>query len=252
MVRLRYTSGGVPAAVTLFLALGVPCFAQNEGFENGDFSFWQTIGTATVITTYAGFNPTEGNLMAKLDAGTAEQFQVEGFLGIPFDSSRTISSGFNNGFVAGGSALKRVVDVFAGETLAFDFNFLGLQEALPFNDFAFFSVVPGLAMPGGQKQPGGTNGPILLTDVAHTGNQSASGWMTQTFTFTEAGTYTLGIGVFNQGDNASSANSNLLVDNLRPISAPGVVPEPGAVATGAVMSAVLALGVVRGRRKKTL
>jgi hypothetical protein len=237
MIRLRHIAGSVTAVGALVLAFCVPSFAQNEGFETGDFDHWSTFGTTTVLTSFAGFGPTEGNFLAQLEAGAQPGVLTEAFLGVPLGSLDPISTDQ----VTGGSSLKRTIDATAGQTFAFDYNFIG-NDAVPFNDFAFFSIVP----------QGGTANPLLLTNVANTGDNASSGWLTQTFTFANPGTYTLGIGVFNARDNLF--NSSLLVDNLRVVSTPPppVIPEPGAVATGGIMAAALSLGMIRGRRKRTV
>jgi hypothetical protein len=234
MIRLRHITGSASAVGALVLALCVPSFAQNEGFEEGNFNHWSTFGNAAVLTSFAGFGPTEGNLLAKLEAGAEPGVLTEAFLGLPNGALNPLSTDQ----VTGGSALKRTIDATAGETIAFDYNFIG-NDSVPFNDFSFFSIVP----------EGQTGSAHLLTNVAMTGDNTSSGWLTQMFTFATAGTYDLGIGVFNARDNLF--DSSLLVDNLRVVSAPpSVVPEPGTVATGGIMTGSLALGIVRGRRRK--
>jgi len=96
-----------------------------------------------------------------------------------------------------GSAIQTTVTLAAGDTVSFTWDFVA-HDYMPFNDFAF-ATVNGAA--------------YMLGSVQVVGDYGTTGWQTFTFTATEAGSYSFGVGVSNVND--SSLNSHLLVDNLQ-------------------------------------
>ncbi|MDI6623291.1 MAG: Ig-like domain-containing protein [Brevundimonas sp.] len=96
-----------------------------------------------------------------------------------------------------GSAIQTTVTLAAGDTVSFNWDFVA-HDYMPFNDFAFASV---------------NGAAYMLGSVQVVGDYGTTGWKTFTFTATEAGEYSFGVGVSNVND--SSLNSHLLVDNLQ-------------------------------------
>ncbi|MEC4818809.1 MAG: hypothetical protein SAK29_36875 [Scytonema sp. PMC 1069.18] len=177
---------------------------SNFGFESQNFTNWNTIGDATIQTTAFGSVPTEGNFQALITTGgnTVTDTAIEAFLGLNVAALDSIG----NGNATVGSALKREITVEAGDVLSFDFNFL-TNEFTPtsFNDFAFASIIPN-----------------TLSELADTGStfvlsptifSEETDYNTFTLKFTNAGTYTVGVGVVDVGD--SIVDSGLLVDNFK-------------------------------------
>ncbi|HYC98185.1 VCBS domain-containing protein [Brevundimonas sp.] len=96
-----------------------------------------------------------------------------------------------------GSAIKTTVHLEAGDVVSFSWDFVA-HDYMPYNDFAFASV---------------NGAAYMLGSVQVVGDYGTTGWKTFTFTATEAGDYSFGVGVSNVND--SSLNSHLLVDNLQ-------------------------------------
>jgi Ca2+-binding RTX toxin-like protein len=112
-----------------------------------------------------------------------------------------------------GSAIKTEVSVGAGAVLTFHFNFLDSEppsQEPSFKDFAVL-FINGEAfkladVDDADRAIGSTAGVVI--DVF----DNQTGYGTFTLTFTEAGTYSLGIAVMNEGDTAYDAG--LLVDEV--------------------------------------
>lgn len=178
------------------------------GFEQGDFTNWNTVGVASIETSAVGSIPTEGQFQALITTGfgSVSDTAIENFLGLDFGAI----DGVGNGNAIEGSALQLdTITVQAGDVLSFDFNFL-TNEVTPtfFNDFSFVSI---------------TSSPV--EELADTNSSFVSsltnffeetGYTTFLYQFPEAGTYDVGIGVVDLIDSVVS--SGLLVDNLRVIS----------------------------------
>lgn len=184
---------------------------RNGGFENNDFNSWKTIGNASIQTTEFGSVPTEGNFQALITTalGTVSDTEIEAFLGLNLGEIDLIG----NGDGIEGSALQKQVVVEAGDIVSFDFNLLTNEttsdaNSATFNDFAFVSVIP--------------NTNFELADIGSTSVLSPTRFELETsydnftYEFTEAGTYTVGIGVVDVGDGAFE--SGLLVDDFQVIS----------------------------------
>jgi hypothetical protein len=184
----------------------------NGGFETGDFSGWETIGNTSV-----------NNNEAFLSAYGADDTDLETFLGLSAGSLDRI----NNVDATNGSAIKQTIVAKAGDVLSFDWLFKA-EDYLPFNDFSFYTI---------------SSEAYKLADVFQVGDYGQTASQTS-YTFKEAGTYTLAFGVLNVFDQAGSPS--LKVDNVKLTS----VPEPGS------MLGLLAVGAVGAtslmKRKKQL
>src|SRR5262249_28353348 len=115
--------------------------------------------------------------------------------------------------VTNGSAIKQTVTVAAGTTLTFDWNFLTSEAAGEtfYRDFGFVSITP-VGTGGTLVKLADTTSPLTAAPGA-SGFPRMTGFHTFSFTFTAAGTYTIGLGAMNAGDRTT--NSALLVDNVQ-------------------------------------
>ena len=183
----------------------------NYGFELGDASGWSTNGQVSVITGSDGYVPQEGDYLTVLNTNGADQASMEQFLGLPpgaldaHASQNSEAPGYNpsiSGNATSGSAAVIQLEVSAGDTISFDWNFV-TSDYMPYNDYAIVTI----------------NGQIYteLSDVLAlgnlSGNTSSTGWQTFTYTATESGTLTIGATVVDIGDQI--VDSRLLIDNLR-------------------------------------
>jgi hypothetical protein len=217
--------------------LGV-CLSQaqaitiNGGFELGNFTDWNPIGLTSIETSAFGSGPPQGIYGALLQTGVETDFNVFeldtalGLAGFPTDSL------FNYGSMGGSVITTEVVDVKAGDTLSFQWNFLTnelIDPNLTRNDFAFFTVVPTLApLTATVNQLADTNSTFMTSTTMSFQNET--GFQTKSITFSSAGTFRLGFGVVDVGDFA--ATSGLLVDNVKLTP----VPEPTSILGTAVMA----------------
>lgn len=221
---------------TLFgLESSAQAIVLNGGFESGDFSGgWIPIGNSSIVTNAYGVTPTEGEFQALITtksgsvSDTCSQFNLvclERFLDLPSGSLDTLVP---EGVVEG-SAIKRSLTVRAGETLSFSWNFLSNEtlfddDPTTYNDLAFISI--------------GTVEKIADTfDLVRSSNtrfDTESGYRSFSYTFTQGGTYLLGIGVLDAEDSNDFFPSGLLVDNVEIQS----VPEPMTI-----WGSLVALGV---------
>ncbi|MEW6493893.1 MAG: S8 family serine peptidase, partial [Cyanobacteriota bacterium] len=133
--------------------------------------------------------------------GSVTDSALESFLGL---STRALD-GMGNGNAVQGSAIKLpTITVAAGTTLTFDWNFL-TNETTPgnfFNDFAFVSI-------NGLSELADTESSFALSPSAF---NKETGYAQFSYTFTTAGTYTIGLGVVDTGD--TTIDSALLIDNF--------------------------------------
>ena len=159
----------------------------NMDFEAGDFTNWQVLGSANIVT-----GAPQGNYMAHLDSSGAWESDIESFLGVGSSALDNIVSGPTNG-----AAIKTTLSLNAGDTVSFDWYFDG-GDYLPFNDTSFFTSLNGNLTP--------------LSDIATVGDFGDSGWHTSSFTVALTGVYDFGFGVVNSLD--TGFNSNLYVDNI--------------------------------------
>jgi len=96
-----------------------------------------------------------------------------------------------------GSAMKTTLNLQAGDVVTFTWDFVA-HDYMPFNDFSY-ATVNGAA--------------YMLGAVQVVGDYGTTGWKTFTFTATQSGSYTFGVGVSNVNDQ--SLNAHLLIDNLQ-------------------------------------
>jgi hypothetical protein len=198
----------------------------NPGFETGDFTGWSTTGSAQIKTSAFGTGPTEGQYDALVtnDSGP-ESGSIETFLGLSAGSLATLVSNVTNG-----SAIKQTVTVSAGMKLTFDWNFLTTEAVGEtfYRDFGFVSITP--VGSGGTLVKLADTTSSLVTAPASTGFFDMTGFKTFSFTFTTAGTYVIGVGAMNAGDETT--NSALLVDNFQLPSTAGSPAGPSVVGGG--------------------
>lgn len=196
-----------------------PTALSNPGFETGDFQNWQTLGNANIQTSAFNSGPTEGTYQSLLTngIGAVSDANLETTLGLDAGSLDALG----NGNATEGSTIQRTVTVTAGAKLTFDWNFL-TSEGTPstFNDFGFVAIASDTATD-------------TINTLANTNNSftpsstifpKETGFGTFSHTFTDAGTYTIGIGVMDVAD--SVANSGVLIDNFSLTDSEGN-PLPG-------------------------
>ncbi len=168
----------------------VEIIETNLGFEHGNFTGWQTIGSTSIG---AGGAP-DGDFYAALNSDSGNwNDDIEAFLGV---NSAAID-GITNGNPTNGSAIKTTLALNAGDTVSFDWLF-ATSDYVPYYDNSFF-----LTLNGSLQQ---------LADVGIVGSYGNSGWQTHSFTVGVTGVYDIGFGVVNEGD--SGVNSTLLIDHL--------------------------------------
>ncbi|MEQ9482536.1 S8 family serine peptidase [Coleofasciculus sp. F4-SAH-05] len=182
----------------------------NFSFETGDFTDWNSIGDATIQTATIGSTPTDGTFQALITngQGSVSDSNLETFLGL--NSGELDNLG--NGDAIEGSALQLTpITVKAGDIVSFDWNFI-TNEQTPsnYNDFGFISISS-----------------TLLSELADTNQQfnrftgsfgKQTNYGTFDYQFTQAGTYTIGLGLVDADDN--SVDSGLLVDHFQ------ITPDP--------------------------
>ncbi|MFB2771015.1 hypothetical protein ACE1AT_17235 [Pelatocladus sp. BLCC-F211] len=176
----------------------------NSSFESSDFTGWTTLGATTIETPAFNSGPSEGTSQALLSTGgvTFSDTIIETFLGLETGSL----DNFGNGDVTQGSAIRQTFTANAGDILTFDWNFLTNESAQVFsnNDFSFVSI-------SSESELADTTFSSLVTSST-TEFFAETGFQTFSFTIPTAGTYTLGLGVVDVGDN--TIDSGLLVDNV--------------------------------------
>ncbi|QSJ14491.1 PEP-CTERM sorting domain-containing protein [Nostoc sp. UHCC 0702] len=175
-----------------------------------NFTGWQSVGNVSLSDQGASLSSTVG----------VSDTDIETFLGL--DAGALDSINFED--ATNGSAIKNTFTVESGDVLTFDWRFQ-TSDYLPYNDFSFYSIGSSVSKLADVQQVG---------DYGNTTSQTS-------YTFTTAGTYTVGFGVVNSRDTA--VNSNLNVG----VVPDGVVPEPitilGSLTAGA-------FGVVLRRKQK--
>lgn len=164
-----------------------------KGFESGNFSGWNVLGSAAVVQQHGTYQPTEGDYLGALFGAGASAGQIESFLGL----NQGKLSAMGNGTATNGSALKTTLNVKAGDVVHFDWAFIA-TDYLPFNDFS-------VAVTG--------NGQVLeLADIQGVGNYGTTGWKSFDYTATADMVLTVGVAVSNVLD--SGLSPQLLIDNL--------------------------------------
>ena len=170
---------------------------DNLGFEGGNVDGFSTQGSVSAVTEYSYTNddgsavvykPTEGSYFAAVSsAGSAMCGQF---------------GGTNCSFMIG-----KNISLSAGNSLNFDWAFIGGDDDSDHNDFALL-----LGVPGSQT----------LASVESLGEDDDTGWQNFSWTADEDETVTVVWAASNAGDY--DGTSTLAVDNIR------VVPEPASLA----------------------
>ena len=206
----------------------MPGPAVNFSFESGDFTGFETIGTATIEDASFGVQPTDGNTQALLStAGGEDAVEIETVLNL--DPGTLSGLGGTNG-----SALTLEFFGIEGETISFDYSFLTSEDTPDaFNDFAVVS----LSSEGSSffEVLGDTNSDFVLSPTIF---GEGTPFEQFSFTFGSTGVFTLGLAVLNSTDTI--ADSGLLIDNLVI-----TVPEPS---SGLLLAGAL-FGLLSRRRK---
>ena len=210
------------------MPMPMPGPAVNLSFESGDFTGFETIGTATIEDASFGVQPTDGNTQALLStAGGEDAVEIETVLNL--DPGTLSGLGGTNG-----SALTLEFFGIEGETISFDYSFLTSEDTPDaFNDFAVVS----LSSEGSSffEVLGDTNSDFVLSPTIF---GEGTPFEQFSFTFGSTGVFTLGLAVLNDTDTA--VDSGLLIDNLVI-----TVPEPS---SGLLLAGAL-FGLISRRRK---
>jgi hypothetical protein len=240
-------------AALLYAAAPAGAVIINPGFETGTTG-WTTVGGASVEGSGFGVIPTEGSLQLFLTTGSGavSPEATETVMGMPNQSIRKIfrdyidKPGQSSGkTVIEGSAVQQSFDVVAaGDFITFDWNFLTDEfirdpaDPDSYTDFLW-----------GYLEGPTTTEEIVFAHVNQAGIFSASGsafaqetgYQTFSFTFTEAGAYTLTLGVNDIED--VDYNTGVVFDGFRLIRG----PEPNTFLL--VASGLLGLNWHARRRK---
>lgn len=159
--------------------------------------------------------------------------EIESFLGLASGSLDSLIGA--NAFE--GSAIQQTFTAKAGDILSFDWNFL-TNEATPetegFNDFAFVSF-NGIA-----SKLAETSSSFLSSSSNNFDEET--GFQNLSYTVTDDGTYTLGLGVLDTRDN--TMGSGLLIDNVK------AVPEPTSILGILAFGAFSAVSVLKRKKQK--
>jgi hypothetical protein len=199
----------------------------NGSYETGTFSGWTTIGRTSIQTAAFGVTPTDGTFQA-LATNTTDSVSASGletFLGLSAGSLTTLVRGGGGDpttTAIEGSGIKQTVTANAGDVLTFAWDFL-TRENLPdafSNDTAFIAINGMIFRLANTFSSGFSPAPAATGFLDHTGYRTGF-----SFTIPSAGSYLVGVGVVDAGDN--SIDSGLLVDNF--VLRTGV-PEPASVA----------------------
>lgn len=221
---------------TLFLATDVQAAIVNGGFETGLFSPWLVRGTATVEGP-AFTPPPEGVYQALMTADFGDSAgNIELFLNlVPGSLQDLIPAGVQS--IGTGSAIYTDIIASAGDVLRFDWNFLTNEAVAPnasVPDFSFWSL-------------SNEQGAVVLANTFSPGFFSSStnfdfetGYSATNYTILNDGTYRLGFGVMNAGEDGG--NSGLLIDNVTLTAA---IPEPASVTLISVSVVLSAVGLRR-------
>ena len=181
---------------------------MNGGFEDGTFTEWKTLGTASVESTWAGLAPTEGNCHALLQtAGSFAlgAFELETYLDLDTGTFDKIAQmGDGTGTATEGSVITREFTVEAGDTLSFDWNFLTNEGAddSPARDLSFIMI--------GDESPTWLAHATDAVVESATSFASETGYQSFSHTFSEAGTFEIILGVIDV--DGSDGDSALFID----------------------------------------
>jgi|GEM_PF-3846482 len=182
---------------------------ENGSFETGDYQGWNTIGDTSIETDHLGIFPTDGHKQALITTGDSDAggSVVDGDLEEFLDLDPGSLDHLVHGHAFEGSVIKQTFTVEAGDVVSFDWNFL-TNESTPdttYNDTAFLSIN------GFTFELADTN--AHFQDADHVDEfDEQTGEQTLTFSIAKAGTYTIGFGVVDVGDDL--VDSGLVIDNL--------------------------------------
>ncbi|MCW5963860.1 MAG: hypothetical protein KIT83_07470 [Bryobacterales bacterium] len=239
------------SAIALLLTSGAFASFINGGFESGDLTGWNSLGSASVsgpvdyIDEGAGIlSPDSGNFSARLisQGATAEQIATQ--MGITLEELQATNLDPDTGdptTATVGSLIWQTVTVNAGDVLQFRWNFVE-RDYMPYNDWAFY----GIALNGDPAQV--TTFASLFT-VGPDGGATINGWTTLTVNIQQSGTYTFYFGVVNAFDE--ELDSDLWIDGAYagddPPAPTGEIPEPG---TFVLLASGLGLLAAKYRSRK--
>lgn len=190
-ITIPYTmqngAGETASAVATITVTGTndaPAFSTfPQGFE--------TIGSIDDDSSFGG------TPAVQLITNGADSSEIETFLGLSAGALVLISQQDTqpgaNRHPTNGAAIAFDLDLAAGETVTFTWNFAS-TEYEPYADFAFFSFAPAF----GDKLAD----IFAIGDSINDGVLHSSGWQQYSFTAEDAGQHRLGIGVVNTGDTA--------------------------------------------------
>ena len=181
---------------------------ENGDFETGDFRNWNTIGDTSIETEDLGIF-TEGTYQALITNGYSDaggsviDSDLEEFLDLaPGSLDNLVDSDATEG-----SFIKQTFTVEAGDVVSFDWNFL-TNEATPtcrINDTAFLTVN------GFTFELADTGANFVEANNVDEFNEQTD-TQTLAFSIANAGTYTIGFGVVDVGDDI--VDSGLAIDNV--------------------------------------
>jgi hypothetical protein len=189
----------------------------NGDFEAGTLASWSGAGRRGVLTAdvvpvagnsfytvppsgaYQGFVSNGSVYSLSVPSAPVSTATLETALGVPAGTLLALGGGA----ATEGSCLTQVLSVLPGDTLEFKWNFQTDEPEAADNDFAFLTISSGGAV---QLADTFYPGLVLSTSAlfAETGYQSYA------YTFTSAGTVTVGFGVADRGTTA--VDSALLID----------------------------------------
>jgi hypothetical protein len=232
------------ATCFLLLLIAVRASAVTNGsFELGAAG-WSLAGDGSLQSNILGFTPTDGTNMALLTTivAASEPFApvsgIDATTAAAMEATLTLPPGTIQSptSAAGreGSMVWQTFTAASASILAIDWNLLSMEpNAVPSDDDFVFIHLSGVS----NTSPGS----VLTMTFNPTASPAidATGWVTSQFPIL-AGVYTVGIGVFDAGDDGNP--SAMLLDNVRLIPN----PEPNTASMVALGLAGLAF---YGRRR---
>jgi hypothetical protein len=260
---------GLGLVLTILLAPAAPSFAQitNGGFESTPgFTGWTTDGTNSVVTSTFGKTPPAGTHQAYLSnaplnppTDTVDTAAgLETFLGLGAGKISGFTGVANPAYAAkdptNGSAIKQgSIVAQVGDVLTFQYDFLtGEDPNFPpyYPDYTFLTLSTGTGTGATQVIKEISEAAFATTPTPNSPTLPIYNYLTETgylpftYTFTTAGTYTLG---FASTQTAGSGiGSALLLDNVALTHA---APEPSTPAVLALGALGLSLCGLRVRRR---